>query len=115
MTAGEYANENERVELESENVRERPDLSKKEKETIIRIEKGQDHAVVDSFEGSVMRNAIKHPHVEIEDHNVRDGSITSVSATLPVGLFLVKGEPRNSSGHSRVFSQPTLRETDDED
>ena len=109
------AQSKEEVELSAENVREHPEFLKKEKETIIRIEKGQDHAVLDSFEGAMMRNAIKHPHVEIEDHNVRDGSITSVSATLPVGLLLVKGEPRNSPGHSRMFSQPTLKDTDEED
>ena len=103
------------VELKAENVRENPDLSKMEKETTIRFPKDRDQAVLSSAEGPIMRNSIRHPHVQIEDHNVREGSITSVRATLPIGLLLVKAEPRNDTGHSRVFAQSTLKDTEDGD
>ena len=115
MATKEFAEKDDRVELKVENVRERPDLLKREKETFFRTEKGQDHAVLDSSEGAVMRNAIQHPHIEVEDYNSRDGSITSVEATMPVGLWLIKSEPRDNPGHSRMFSQPTLRDTGDEE
>ena len=107
--------ESDQVELKAENVREHPDLSKMEKETNIRFPKDRDHAVLFSAEGPIVRNSIRHPHVQIESHNVHEGSITSVRATLSVGLLLVKAEPRNDTGHSRVFAQSTLRDTDDED
>ena len=115
MAATESAEKDERVELKPENVREDPDLSKMEKETTIRFPKDRDHAVLFSAEGPIVRNSIRHPHVQIESHNVHEGSITSVRATLPIGLLLVKAEPRNDPGHSRVFAQSTLKDTNDED
>ena len=107
--------ESDQVELKAENVREHPDLSKMEKETNIRFPKDRDHAVLHSAEGPIMRNSIRHPHVQIEHYDDHEGSITSVRATLPIGLLLVKAEPRNDTGHSRVFAQSTLRDTSDED
>ena len=114
MAATESAEKDERVELKAENVREDPDLSKMEKETTIRFPKDRDQAVLFSAEGPIIRGAIRHSHVQIESHNVREGSITSVRATLPIGLLLVKGEPRNDPGHSRVFSQSTLKDTSED-
>ena len=115
MSISETEEEEERVELKAENVREHPDLSKTEKETNIRFPKDRDHAVLFSAEGPIVRNSIRHSHVQIESHNVHEGSITSVRATLPIGLLLVKAEPRNDPGHSRVFAQSTLKDTNDED
>ena len=79
--------ESEQVALKPENVREHPKLLRKEKETIIRVPKEGDHAILNSSEGAVMKNAIRLHHVEVKDYDDRDESITSVKATVPVGLL----------------------------
>ena len=114
-TSNRLEPEESNVELKPENVSEDPSLSPMEKETTIRWAKDQDQAILHTDERGMMRGAIRHPRVQIESHNVRQGSITSVRATLPIGLLLLKGEPRNDPGHSRVFSQSTLTDTNDED
>ena len=107
--------ENDRVELKPENVREDPDLSRVEKETILRFAKDQDRATLHTDNGALVRRAIRHPRVRIESHNVHEGAITSIRATLPIGLVSISGKPRKDSGQASVISPSSLRDTDDED
>ena len=105
--------EDERVELKAENVREDPSLSPMEKETTIRFAKDQDRATLHTDHGALIRRAIRHPRVRIETHNVREGSIASVRCTLPVGLVSIGRNPRNGQGQASVISRYGLTDSED--
>jgi hypothetical protein len=115
MPDREFAEKDGRVELKPENVREDPDLSRMEKETILRFAKDQDRATLHTDNGALVRRAIRHPRVKIETHNVHEGSITSIRATLPIGLVSISGKPRKDSGQASVISPSSLRDTEDGD
>lgn len=114
-TANSIEPEASNVELKPENVNEDPSLSPVEKETTLRIAKDQDRVTLHTDHGGLVRRAIRHPRIRIETHNVREGSIASVRATLPVGLLSIGGEPRNGQGQASVISPSALKNTEDED
>jgi hypothetical protein len=98
-----------------ENVKEDPRLQSSEKELILRTANNQDHFTLHANQAGVIRRAMRHPHVRIDRHNVREESITSVRATLPVGLVLLKGKPRKASGPASIIAQSGLKDTEDDD
>jgi hypothetical protein len=94
-----------------ENVKEDPRLQSCEKELILRTANDQDHFTLDVNQAGVIRRAMRHPHIEIQGHNVHQGSITGARATLPRGLVLLKGKPRKASGPASIIAQSGLKDT----
>lgn len=92
-----------------ENVKEDPRLQSCEKELLLRTANDQDHFTLHATQRGVMRRAMRHPHFEIEGHNVHQGSITGVKATFPRELLLIKAKPRKESALSSIIARNGLR------
>jgi hypothetical protein len=119
MTA---AAEDHRVrERAAEAVREDPDLTPAEKETILRFDKPADSAWVYTAEAGLARRLLAHPEAEIlylvavdgdrrpnvAPENYDGEDVVGVEARLPIACLLVKGRPRASDQHAQVISNAT--------
>lgn len=95
------------TKLNSENVRENPDRYPQEKETIIRFDKRDEVAYVWTGEAGLMRRLLKHDEFEVDERKSieRDGHITAVHGTLPIGCLKVLGTPRKNPGHAEIVSR----------
>jgi hypothetical protein len=115
VTKAEKEEKESHIQPIPENVKEDPRLQPCEKELILRTANNQDHFTLHANQAGVIRRAMRHPHVRIDRHSVREESITSVKATLPVGLVLLKGKPRKASGPASIIAQSGLKDTEDDD
>ena len=98
--------------LNPNDVRENSDRYPEEKETIIRFDKSDDVAYVWTGEAGLMRRLIKHDEFEADERKSieRDGNITAVYGTLPIGCLSVIGTPRKASGHAEIVSRANTTE-----
>lgn len=102
-----------------EYVEEDSDLSPAEKETMFRFDKTTETVTAYTAEAGLARRALAHPHIEVAALTVRDENglrdvppgefdgeipITGVRLRLPIGLFLIKSTPRQSTGHADLIS-----------
>jgi len=105
-------------------VEEDTSLSSVEKETIIRFSEADDNVSIYSEEASIVRRLIHHPHFEVDSLLVNtdgakgrrfkptdfnEGSITGVDGSLPIEALVVQPSLRDTSKHSEVISEATLR------
>ena len=97
------------------NVKEDPRLESSEKELTLRTASDRDRFTLHADQRGAIRRVMRHPHIQVESCNVHEGQITSVRATLPRGLVLIKGEPREESGMASIIAQHTLKNTSGED
>lgn len=102
-----------------ENVRTDPDLSPSEQETVIRWTGDDDSATIYTEERGVMLSILRNPVARINELRISDedrfgvrvlpkeykeGSVTGVKATVPIGAILVKSDARSSNQRSRIVS-----------
>jgi len=83
-------------------ISEDPDLTPKEKETIIRFANDEDRLHIHSEQAAVIRWLLAHPEYREDRRRVTNGQQHATTGTLPVGALSLKGQSRKSSRPSDV-------------
>lgn len=86
-------------------VREDPELTPEEKETLIGFAKSDDELRVHSEHAAIVRWLRDHPAYHEEGRRVKDGVLHATTGRLPVGAVKLSGHPRDNSRPSTVVGE----------
>lgn len=92
------------TEINPDDVREDPKLMPEEKEYHYYGSKIDGKVNVFSDIGSMMRDMIKHPEIDVEADREVDGNVVAVRGTMPIGLLKNMGQSRDSDNLSDIIS-----------
>lgn len=102
-------------EYRGEPVAEDPELTPCEKETVIAFTKGQDEAIISSWEAAIIRRLLSLDHFRPTRLLLRDGAIVYAEGILPLGAIKILAVPRASSSHAEVVARARPREAQGEE
>lgn len=86
-------------------VRDDPDLTSAEKETLIHWSRDDERLRIHSEQAVVVKWLVRHPQFRERDRRVKDGVLHAVTGTLPVGALKLSGSPRKSNQPGRVLGK----------
>ena len=90
----------------TDDIREDPELTPTEKETMIRFSKTDGMATVYSESGGIMRRLMNHPEADVHPDRTIDGTVVAVRGEVPIGCLKVMANERKNGGQSEVVSYP---------
>ena len=85
-------------------VKEDPDLSSMEKETVIRFANDEDKATVFSESNGIMRRLLQHPHADVTTERTVEGKTVAVRGEIPIDMLKITSTPRSSGSRSDIVS-----------